>query len=75
MYRDVMTDQDRENLAGNIVSHLGGAQKRIQLRQTALFYKADPDYGSKVAKGLKLDIKEVENLANMSYDERLKATS
>ena len=75
MYRDVMTDQDRENLAGNIVSHLGGAQKRIQLRQTALFFKADPDYGHRVAKGLKLDIKEVENLANMSHDERVKATS
>ncbi len=74
LYRDVMSDQDRENLAGNIVSHLGGAQKRIQLRQTALFFKADPDYGSRVAEGLKLDIKEVENLANMSHDERAKAT-
>ena len=54
MYRDVMTDQDRENLIGNIVSHLSGAQKRIQLRQTAVFFKADPDYGSRVAKGLGL---------------------
>ncbi len=75
LYRDAMTDQDRENLAGNIINHLGGAQKRIQLRQTALFFKADPDYGRRVAKGLKLDIKEVENLANMSHDERMKATS
>jgi catalase len=74
LYRDVMTDQDRENLVGNIVSHLVGAQKRIQLRQTALFFKADPDYGRRVAKGLKLDIKEVESLANMSHDERVKAT-
>jgi catalase len=75
LYRDVMTDQDRENLVGNIVSHLGGAQKGIQLRQTAIFFKADPDYGHKVAKGLKLDIKEVEKLAKMSQDERVKATS
>jgi len=74
LYRDVMSDQDRENLAGNIIGHLGGAQKRIQLRQTALFFKADQDYGRRVAKGLKLDIKEVENLANMSHDERVKAT-
>jgi catalase len=43
LYRDVMTDQDRENLRGNIVLHLSGALKRIQLRQTALFFKADPD--------------------------------
>ena len=75
LYRDVMTDQDREHLAGNIAGHLAGAQKRIQLRQTALFFKADPDYGRRVAKGLKLDIKEVEKLANISDDERVKATS
>jgi catalase len=75
LYRDAITDQDRENLAGNIINHLSGAQKHIQLRQTALFFKADPDYGHRVAKGLKLDIKEVENLANISHDERVKATS
>ncbi|MCX9014206.1 MAG: catalase, partial [Candidatus Methanoperedens sp.] len=75
LYHDVMTEQDREHLAGNITGHLAGAQKRIQLRQTALFFKADPDYGRRVAKGLKLDIKEVEKLAKMSHDERVKATS
>lgn len=75
LYRDVMTDQDRENLIGNITSHLRGAQKRIQLRQTALFFRADPDYGRKVAKGLKLDLKKVEKLASMTNDERAKATS
>jgi catalase len=74
LYRDVMTDQDRENLIGNIVGHLGGAQQRIQLRQTAIFFKADPEYGRRIAEGLKLDINEVEKLANMSHDERVKAT-
>jgi hypothetical protein len=38
----------------NIVDHLEKAQKRIQLRQTALFYKADSDYGRRVAEGLGL---------------------
>jgi catalase len=70
-----MTDQDREHLIGNIVGHLGGAQKRIQLRQTAVFYKADPEYGTRVAEGLGLDVKEVERLANMSHEERAKATA
>ncbi|MCD4820844.1 MAG: catalase [Methanococcoides sp.] len=74
LYRDVMDDQARENLVGNIVSHLSGAQKRIQLRQTAIFFKADPDYGGHVAEGLGLDIKEVERLANMTQEERAKAT-
>lgn len=74
LYRDVMTDTDRDHLIGNIVSHLCGAKKRIQLRQCAVFYKADADYGSRVAKGLKLDIKEVKRLASMSQEERAEAT-
>ncbi|KPJ72657.1 catalase [candidate division TA06 bacterium DG_78] len=74
LYRKVMKDEDRDHLIGNIVDHLGNAQKRIQLRQTALFYKADSEYGSRVANGLKLDVKEVERLAKMSPEERAKAT-
>ncbi len=75
LYRKVMTDEDRDHLIGNIVSHIGGSQKRIQLRQTALFYRADPDYGRRVAEGLGLDIKEVKRLAGMSQEERAKATA
>ncbi len=74
LYRKVMTESDRANLIGNIVSHLGNAQKRIQLRQTAIFYKADSDYGSRVAKGLGLNLKEIESLAQMSQEDRAKAT-
>jgi len=74
LYRNVMTDEARKNLVGNIVAHMGNAQKRIQLRQTAIFYKADKDYGRRVAKGLGLDIKKVERLAKMSQEERAKAT-
>ena len=75
LYRKVMTDEDRDHLIGNIVDHLKGAQKRIQLRQTALFFKAEPEYGNRVAKGLGLDMNEVERLAKMSPDERAKATA
>jgi len=74
LYRDVMTEQDRENLIGNIVDHLSGAIRRIQYRQTAIFYKADPDYGKRVADGVGLDIKEVERLAEMSNEKRAEAT-
>jgi catalase len=75
LYRKVMTEEDREHLIGNIVAHLGRAQKRIQLRQTALFYKADPEYGRRVAEGLGLDVNEVERLAKMSHEERARATT
>lgn len=74
LYRKVMTDTDRDHLIGNIVDHLGNAQKRIQMRQTALFFKADPDYGRRVAEGLGLDVQEVQRLAEMSQKERARAT-
>ena len=75
LYRRVMTDEDRDHLIGNITTHLCNAQKRIQLRQTAIFYKADPEYGRRVAEGLGLDVKEVERLAEMSHEKRAKATA
>ena len=75
LYRKVMTDTDRDHLIGNIVSHLCNAQKRIQYRQTAIFYKADAKYGNRVADGLKLDLDEVKRLSEMSHEERAKATA
>jgi catalase len=69
-----MSDQDRENLVGNIVSHLDNAQKRIQMRQAAIFYKALKEYGTRVADGLGLDVNEVKRLAGMSNEDRAKAT-
>ncbi len=75
LYRDVMTGYDRDHLISNIVGHLGGAQKRIQLRQCAVFYKADLEYGTRVAHGLGLDVSEVEKLAAMFNEERATATA
>ncbi len=62
LYRKVMTDKDRDHLIGNIVTHLCNAKKDIQIRQTKIFYKADPEYGRRVAEGLKLDLKEFKKL-------------
>jgi len=75
LFKKVMTDTDREHLVGNIVDHLGGAQKRIQNRQCAIFYKADKDYGLWVAHGLKLDPKEIARLASLAAEERAKETA
>jgi catalase len=60
LYRKVMTDKDRDHLIGNIVTHLCNANKEIQIRQTKIFYKADPGYGRRVAEGLRLDLKQFE---------------
>lgn len=75
LYRKVMNDTDKEHLINNIVGHIKGAHKRLQLRQTALFYIADKEYGERVATGLGLDLDEVKKLSSMSQDERVKATS
>jgi len=62
LYQKVMTDKDRDHLIGNIVTHLCNAKKDIQIRQTKIFYKADLEYGRRVAEGLKLDLKEFKKL-------------
>ncbi len=74
LYRRVMTDEERDRLIGNITSHLCDAKKRIQLRQAAVFYKAEAEYGTRVAKGLGLNVKEVKELSEMSPAERAEAT-
>lgn len=75
LYRRVMSDTDRAHLVSNIAGHLGNAQKRIQYRQAAVFYKADKDYGTKVAELLGLDVAKVESLAAMTQEERVRATA
>jgi len=74
LYRKVMTPQDRDNLVSNLVGHMSGAKKRIQYRQAAIFYKADVEYGSRVAEGLGLDLATVKELAAMSKEDRAAAT-
>ena len=75
LYGKVMSGQDKTNLVGNIVAHLGNAAKRIQIRQTALFYKAHEEYGTRVAEGLGLEVAEVKKLAEMNQEDRVKATA
>jgi catalase len=54
LYR-LMTPDQKARLVGNIVGSLGKARRDIQERQVVHFYRADPDYGIRVAKGLGLD--------------------
>ena len=75
LYRDVMSDQDRNNLVSNIVGALSGARKRIQYRQCAIFFKADQEYGARVAQGLGLELERVRGLAAMSAEDRAAATA
>ena len=49
--------------------------ENVKYRHAAHCYLADKDYGTRIAKGLNLDMKEVEMLAAMSEAERLAATA
>ncbi len=51
LYR-LMNDVDRDHLIGNITSHIKNANKEIQRRQIQIFYKADPEYGQRIAESL-----------------------
>jgi len=55
LYRKAMNEQDRAHLVHNIVNHLKNARREIQERQVKLFYRADPEYGTRVAKGMGLE--------------------
>jgi catalase len=75
LYRWVLDETGRAHLVSNIAESLSQAGIRIRYRQTALFYKADTDYGIRVAQALDLDPAKVKALAAMTQEERVKATS
>jgi catalase len=52
----LMPADAKQRLINNIVGNLSQTPKRIQELQVQHFYKADPAYGTGVAKGLGLDI-------------------
>ena len=58
LYRDVMSETDRQHLVTNIVGHMSqGVERLIQERTVNTYwYPVDPDLGARVAKGLGLEI-------------------
>ena len=60
LYRKAMNDQDRKNLAHNIVSTMKGISgpKRLDIinRQLCHFFRADMQLGMAIAKGLNVDV-------------------
>ncbi|MBT2659759.1 catalase KatA [Bacillus sp. ISL-45] len=56
LYR-LMTEGERERLVANIVAAMKPVQRDdIKLRQIGHFYKADPEYGTRIAQGLGLQV-------------------
>jgi len=59
LYR-LMTPDQKTRLINNIVGHLKNARRDIQERAVANFYRADADYGTRLAKGLGHDVAKLQ---------------
>ncbi|WP_158737193.1 catalase [Alteribacillus sp. YIM 98480] len=58
LYR-LMSDDEKDRLIHAVVGHMKPVKKdEIKLRQIKHFYKADPEYGRRVAEGLGLEVPE-----------------
>jgi catalase len=56
LYR-LMNEEERERLVANIVAAMKPVQRDdIKLRQIGHFFKADPEYGTRIAQGLGLQV-------------------
>jgi len=55
----LMPADAKQRLISNIAGSMKGVPRRIQELQIQHFYKADPAYGTGVAKGLGLNIQEI----------------
>jgi len=53
LYRQVLSQTDREHLASNIVGHMSqGVERAVQERALKLWQQVDQDLGEQIAKGL-----------------------
>lgn len=74
LFEEVLDDEKRARLVHNTCSTLKDADINIQYRWTAICNKASKLYGSMIANTLGLDINRVNELSNMSIEDRNKNT-
>lgn len=76
LYRKVMGDREREQLITNVSNHMnGGVLDRIKERALVMFWKMDQDCAKKIAARVNVDLAKVEKLAQLSFEELVKATA
>ncbi|MDR1656725.1 MAG: catalase [Deltaproteobacteria bacterium] len=74
LYR-LMTEPQKAILIDNTASNLDAVSDNVRARHAAHCYLADPDYGTRLAKAVKVDLDLVKKLAKMTFSERMEATS
>ena len=70
-----MSEEQKKALISNTAEDMLPVTDNIKYRHAAHCCLADREYGTRLAKSLKIDITEVEKLAAMSETERLAATA
>lgn len=55
LYRS-FTQQQKDNLLRNLIADLSQVKQDIQLRAVCNFYRADAEYGARLAEGLGVDL-------------------
>jgi len=74
LYR-LLTPEKKDFLIENTVRSITPCTDNIKFRHAAHCFLADPDYGTRIANGLCLDLNHVKKLASMTHAERMAATS
>ena len=69
-----MGEDQRAALIDNTARNMDGVTENIRLRHAAHCYKADPEYGDRLAAALVVDVERVHELAAMTHEERMAAT-
>jgi catalase len=54
LYRDVMSQIDRDHLVSNLIGAMSGVEPLVLERSVNLWRKVDPDLGARVAQGVGL---------------------
>lgn len=73
-FRDSLDNEGKAHFIYNVVGSLKHADKALQYRQNALFYKADRTMGELICRFLGLDLERVKRLAAMTQEERVSNT-
>lgn len=73
LYR-LMTQEKRDLLIENTARNMQGTTSNIRERHAAHCYLADSEYGTRIAEGVGVDLKNVITLSELTHDERMKAT-
>ncbi len=74
LYR-LMTPEQKEVLIRNTAGDIASVTENIKYRHAVHCYLADPDYGTKLAEALKLDLAKVVEWAKLPNDELNRVTS